>query len=177
LVPADLREVSVTKIKVLGAIVATAVGAMLAFSLVPASSQQPPAPTQFELVDFAQQEKEIFLDLNKKNRFGPGDMSVLSAPMYDAADTSNRVGKFAVNLAFPPPRRCECFTFNGAVKLADGKLSISGLGEFRAFETGLEIPIVGGTGIYSRASGSATLVEEEIDGRNATRWSFEIFTN
>lgn len=166
-----------TKIKVFGASVAAAVGAMLAFSLVPASSQQPPAPTQFELIDFAQQEKEIFLDLNKKNRFGPGDMSVLSAPLFDAADTSNRVGKFAVNLVFPPPRRCECFTFSGAVKLADGKLSSSGLGEFRAFETGFEIPITGGTGIYNRASGSITLTEEKIDGKNATRWSFEIFTN
>ncbi|MGH2694140.1 MAG: hypothetical protein ACRDJJ_04915 [Actinomycetota bacterium] len=166
-----------TKIKVLIASVAAVVGAMLAFSLVPASSQQPPAPTQFELVEFTDKAKEIFLDLNKKNEFGPGDMVVTSSPMFDAENTGERVGKFAVNVSFSPPRRCECFTFNGAVKLADGKLSISGLGEFRSFETGFEIPIVGGTGIYSRASGSATLIEERIDGKNATRWSFEVFMN
>jgi hypothetical protein len=167
------KEVSVTKLKVLSAAVAAAVGAMLVFSLVPASSQQPPARTQFELVEFANKAREIFLNTNKRNDFGPGDMLILSNAMFDSADTSDRVGKFSVQLAFQPPRRCGCFTFTGAVKLADGKLSVSGLGEDRDFETGFEAPIVGGTGNFSGAHGTVTITDQQIDGKNGSRWAFD----
>lgn len=162
-----------TKIKVLSASVAAAVAAMLAFSLVPASSQQPPASTQFELVEFNNKAREIFLDVNKRNDFGPGDRLVVKNALFDSADMSNRVGKYNLDIAFMPPLRCDCFTFNGGVKLADGNLSVSGWGTALDFETGFEAPIVGGTGIFRSAHGIVTLTEEEIDGKNAARWAFD----
>lgn len=163
-----------TKLKVLSAAVAAAVGAMLAFSLVPASSQQQqPTPQQFELVEFNNRAREIFLNTNRRNDFGPGDQLVLSNALFDSADTSNRVGKYSVQLAFQPPRRCGCFTFVGAIKLADGKLSVAGLGKDRDFETGFEVPIVGGTGAFNSAHGILTITEERIDGKNASRWAFD----
>ncbi len=101
---------------------------------------------------------------NGKTGPSEGDMNVFRSPL-DFADGGGSAGSlYGIQTTVSLDDKTEIVQASFTYKLADGTISIGGLGEYPRGENALvegqkfERPVIGGTGKYSDASGTDTTV-------------------
>jgi hypothetical protein len=122
------------------------------------AQDQPPAPTTIELVQRESETRSGFVDAPPRRREGPGDLFSVSGPLRDAS--GRRAG--SASAAFVQTSRSAA-QGSATFVLSSGRLAAVGsVGSGRLSR----LAIVGGTGAYEGAEGTA----EVITARRATRF-------
>ncbi len=147
--------------------------AVVALSLTPASSQQPPSTREFFSPDATGFER--FIDVKRK---GPsnGDYFLMSHPLQDPAD-GTRVGKtygICTILKLDPQHTNTVQSCEIQLDLADGSVMTQGTFSVALLEDGAPIAITGGTGSYSQAAGTLTLTGAQVEGESGVLLTLEL---
>jgi hypothetical protein len=148
---------------------------ILGMSMSPAGSQPPgtsPQPTTVhkEVVSKQATERTVFLDLGKEGD-GPGDRVLNRGPLFDAADSSQQVGQFVVDVILLSRGSFQASAFTA--EFPEGSLTASGKASFEEFETGAPFAVTGGTGAYEGARGRVTVQELS---RRVIKFTFDAVT-
>lgn len=153
------RQKSISAVTAMAVIAAIAV---VAAGDTPASSQQPPATVQKAAFSKDSAERATDLDLGTK---GPsaGDRIVTRGPLFDAGDTSKKVGSYTGELLNINPASL-LTQMNITMIFPEGQLTVAGSLPFRRTlsDAGAVLPITGGTGAYAHASGTATMRSRKL---------------
>lgn len=163
-----------TKIAVLtGAVVVLSIS-LIAFGLLPASSQQGGSDT-FKACDQNRPGYNVDVDADDSGDFSAGDYSVFQDRLLDPA-TGDRIG--TVIGRFTAIRelghRDGIFMVDPMFIVPKGKLSVFAVAKFSSFEDGATFPVTGGTNNYANATGTVTARDGSCAGKRGIRFVFDV---
>ncbi len=141
---------------------------------VPAVAQAAPARRQRAVFSKARLDREADIDLGRRGS-SPGDRIIARGPLFEAAAPSKRVGSFTAELVNVHTKTLltrESVTLT----LADGQIEIQGSLRFGAVTrpAGVPLPVVGGTGAYAYARGTATMRAAKLGGDEGFSFALDL---
>ena len=159
-----------------GAIGAALAGALVLVSMAPISSAQV-TPTHLEVFNVEGPfEKDV--DVAKPGFPTPGDYAVESQPLLDPADGSSigrSLSQLTIVRVVAQGQDLE-IVLNSTMRLVDGDLVLNGGLRFSELFDGGTIAVVGGTGAFAGARGTATFSGGTVAGKNGFVLSIDITT-
>ena len=161
------------RVKPIVAPVAVLAAWILGMSMSPVGSQpQPqPVPVHKEVLSKTATERDVYLDLGKE-RESPGDRILLRGPLFDAANSSDQVGQFVVDLVLLTRNTFHVSAFTA--DFPEGDLTATGKASFKQLRAGTPFAVTGGTGTYERARGRMTVQELS---RRVIKFTFDAFVD
>ena len=139
--------------------------------VLPASGQQE-ATIHKEVFSKNSEEHLTQIDVGKKS-FSNGDRFIGRSPVFDAQDTSERVGNVWIDGSIVALRK-EVNHFNLTFHFPEGKIMVAGALAFSESGSGGTLAVVGGSGDYTHAHGTMVLEDTKIEGEAGAKFTFDM---